>query len=82
LGCDFSSCVAWGVAAWRLYPKAASGCIASRRWRGAAHMYTEYLSMENLTQLERFFLDLLRGLDEQQRLDVLRILKALQHSTE
>lgn len=38
--------------------------------------------MENLTQLERFFLELLRNLNDQQRGDVMRILEALQPSTE
>ncbi len=38
--------------------------------------------MENLTQLERLFLELLRGLDGQQRADILRIMEALQQSEE
>lgn len=38
--------------------------------------------MENLTQLERLFLELLRSLSDQQRGDVIRILEALQQSTE
>lgn len=38
--------------------------------------------MENLTQLERLFLELLRSLNDQQREDVMRILEALQQSTE
>lgn len=38
--------------------------------------------MENLTQLERLFLELLRSLSDQQREDVIRILEALQQSTE
>lgn len=38
--------------------------------------------MENLTQLERIFLDLLRGLSDQQQEDVMRILEALRQSTE
>lgn len=45
-------------------------------------MYTEYLTMENLTQLERFFLELLRELNDQQRADILRIMEALQQSVE
>lgn len=38
--------------------------------------------MENLTQLERLFLELLRSLNDQQREDVMRILEAFQQSTE
>ncbi len=38
--------------------------------------------MQNLTQLERLFLELLRGLNEQQREDVIRIMEALLQSTE
>ena len=38
--------------------------------------------MENLTQLERIFLDLLRGLSDRQQEDVMRILEALRQSTE
>lgn len=38
--------------------------------------------MENLTQLERLFLELLRGLNDQQRADILRIMEALQQSAE
>lgn len=38
--------------------------------------------MENLTQLERHFLELLRTLSDKQRKDVLRILEALRKSTE
>jgi hypothetical protein len=36
--------------------------------------------MENLTQLELIFLEILRGLSDQQREDVMRILEALQQS--
>lgn len=38
--------------------------------------------MENLTQLEHLFLELLRSLNDQQREDVMRILEALQKSME
>lgn len=38
--------------------------------------------MENLTQLEHLFLELLRSLNDPQREDVMRILEALQKSTE
>ncbi len=38
--------------------------------------------MQNLTELERLFLELLRDLDEQRRKDVLRIMEALLRSTE
>lgn len=36
--------------------------------------------METLTQLESLFLQLLRGLSEQQRQDVLRIMEAFEQS--
>lgn len=38
--------------------------------------------MENLTQLERRFLELLRSLNERQREDVIRIMEALRQSME
>jgi hypothetical protein len=38
--------------------------------------------MENLTQLEYLFLELLRSLSDQQREDVMRILEILQQSVE
>lgn len=38
--------------------------------------------MENLTQLERLFLELLRSLNDQQQQDVMRILEVLQQSAE
>lgn len=38
--------------------------------------------MESLTQLERHFLELLRGLSDKQREDVMRILVSLRQSTE
>lgn len=37
--------------------------------------------METLTPLEHLFLDMLRDLDEQQQLDVLRIMEALVQSS-
>lgn len=37
--------------------------------------------MNNLTELERLFLELLRELDEQRRQDVIRIMEALRQST-
>lgn len=36
--------------------------------------------MENLTPMERYFLQLFSELDEQQRQDVLRIMEVLVHS--
>lgn len=38
--------------------------------------------MENLTQLERLFLELLRELNDQKRDDLLRIMEALRQSAE
>ncbi len=38
--------------------------------------------MENLTQLERLFLELLRDLNDQKRDDLLRIMEALRQSAE
>lgn len=38
--------------------------------------------MENLTQLEHLFLEMLRSLNDQQQEDVMRILEALQKLTE
>ncbi len=38
--------------------------------------------MENLTQLERLFIELLRELDEQRKEDLLRVLEVLSRSTE
>ncbi len=38
--------------------------------------------MNNLTELERLFLELLRELSEQRRQDVIRIMEALRQSTE
>lgn len=38
--------------------------------------------MQNLTQLERLFLELLRGLDEQQRQDLIRLMEAFLQSAE
>lgn len=38
--------------------------------------------MQNLTELERLFLELLRELDEQRRQDVIRIMEALRQSAE
>lgn len=39
------------------------------------------IDMNNLTELERLFLELLRELDEQRRQDVIRIMEALRQST-
>lgn len=38
--------------------------------------------MENLTQLERLFIELLRDLDEQGKEDLMRLLEVLSQSTE
>ncbi len=38
--------------------------------------------MESLTQLERLFVELLRGLDEQGKEDLMRLLEVLSQSTE
>lgn len=38
--------------------------------------------MQDLTELERIFLTLLREISEQQRMDVMRIMEALRQSTE
>lgn len=38
--------------------------------------------MESLTQLERLFVELLRGLDEQGKEDLMRMLEVLSQSTE
>ncbi len=38
--------------------------------------------MENLTQLERLFIELLRDLDEQGKEDLMRMLEVLSQSTE
>lgn len=38
--------------------------------------------MQNLTELERLFLTLLREITEQQRMDVMRIMEALRQSPE
>lgn len=38
--------------------------------------------MESLTQLERLFIELLRGLDEQRRQDLMRVLEVLRKSSE
>lgn len=81
-GCSFQNMRSLGSGRLAAARKAASGCIVLCRLHGASHMYTEYHTMENLTQLERFFLELLRGLNDQQRADILRIMEALQQSAE
>lgn len=64
--------------------QALSGCVACLLGYGAGvHSgHRAVPMMESLTQLERLFIELLRGLDEQRRQDLMRVLEVLRKSSE